>query len=78
MSALTEKHTGGTVQLRNHNAFGTVYYKRALLGHIRDRTEINILDCCCKILVVGICTIKFELSLEGNTIRETTFKTLIY
>ena len=75
MSALAEKHTRRPVELRNDDALGTVDHEGALLGHIRNRAEIYILDRGVKILMVGIGAIEFQLRLERDTIGETSLET---
>ena len=68
----------GTVQLRNHNAFSTVYDKCTLFCHVRDGSEEHILNDCIEILVIGVGTIKFQLCLEWNTIGQTALQALGY
>ena len=78
MGALSEEHTGRTVELRYDNALRTIDDECTLLGHIRDWTEIHILNCCVEVLVVGVRAIKLELSLQRHTICETATQTFIY
>ena len=63
MDAGAKEYAGRTVQLRNDNALCTIDNKRTILGHIRDRTEENILDDGAEVLVVRVGTIKFEFGL---------------
>ena len=63
MDARAKEYAGRTVQLRNDNALCTIDNKRTILGHIRDRTEENILDDGAEVLVVRVGTIKFEFGL---------------
>ncbi len=76
MYTLTEEHTWGTVQLRNDNTFSTIDYESSLRSHIRDRTQINILDNCIEIFVVRVCTIKLQLSFQWYTVGQTAFNTI--
>ena len=63
MDAGAKEYAGRTVQLRNDYALCTIDNKRTILGHIRDRTEENILDDGAEVLVVRVGTIKFEFGL---------------
>jgi hypothetical protein len=76
VSALTEEYAGRTVELRNDNAFSAVYNERTFVGHIRNRTEIDVLYFSRKILVIGIGTVKFEFGFEGDTIGKAAFQAL--
>ena len=77
MCALTEKHARRAVELRHDNTLGTVYYKCALRRHIRNRTQVNILDLRLEILMVGVGTIELKLGFEGDTVGESAFETLL-
>ncbi len=77
MDTLSEKHTGGTVQLGYHHPFSTVDNEYASLGHVRDRPQVHILDHRIKIFVFRICAIKLQLGLQRNTVGQSPFDTLI-
>ena len=78
MGALSEEYARRTVQLRNDYALGTIDDKGALLGHIRNRSEIHVLYHGVKILVVGVGTVKFKLGFQRHTVGQTALKALIY
>ncbi len=77
MRALSEEHTRRTVELRHDNALRTIDHKRTLVRHVRDRAQIHILDHSVEILVVRVGAIELELSLEGDTVGQTTLQTLV-
>ncbi len=77
MGALSEEHAGRTVELRHNDAFRAIDHKCALLGHVRNRAEINILDYRREILVVGVGTVEFQLCLEGHAVCEAALQTLL-
>ena len=77
VKALAEENAGRAVQLGNDNALGTVDNKGTGGGHVRDGTQINVLDNGVKILVVRVCAIKLEFGLEGHTVRKAAFQTLL-
>ncbi len=77
MSALAEEYARRTMELRHHHALGTVDHKSALFRHIRDRTQIHILDHRIEILVIGVCTIKLQLGLQRHAVGQTTLQTLL-
>ena len=54
MGALSEEHTGRTVQLTHNNTFGTVDDKGAFFGHIWNLTQVYRLDIRVEALVVGV------------------------
>ncbi len=76
MRALTEEHTGRTVELRHHDALRTVDYKSSLVGHVRNLAEIDVLDFRREVLVVGIGAVQFESCLEGDAVSESSHQTL--
>jgi len=76
VGALSEEHAGRTVKLRYDYALGSVYDEGAFLGHVRNRAEINILDYCCKVLVVRVGAIEFEFGFERHAICEAALQTL--
>ena len=77
MRALSEEHTGRTVQLAYDYAFCAVDDESAGLRHIRNRAQIYILDFCCEILVIRIGAVQFEFGLERHAVGQTTFEALL-
>ena len=66
MRALSEEHTGRAVQLRHYYALGAVDNESTFLGHVRYRAEIDVLDFCGEIFVVGGGAVQFQLGLQGH------------
>ena len=77
MDALTEEHTGRTVQLRNHDTLGTIDDERSVGRHVRNGAEEYVLNHCTKVLVVGISAIQFQLSLQGYAIGKSALQALV-
>ena len=65
------------MKLRHNNTLSTVDNKGALVGHVRDRTKIHILNHSCKILMVRICAIQLQFGLQRHTIGESALQTLL-
>jgi hypothetical protein len=65
------------VKLRYHNTLSTVEDECTTLGHIWNKTEVHILNSHREILVLNVCAVKFQLRLEGYTIRQTTLQALL-
>ena len=77
VNTITEENAGRTVELRDNDTFGTIDDERTLVGHIRDRTEINILNSCVEILVIGVCAREFKFSLQRHKIGKTSLQAFI-
>ena len=77
MGALAEEHARRTVELRHYDTLGTVDNERAFLGHVRNLTEIDILENRGEILVVGVRTVKFQLRLQRHRIGKAVLQTLL-
>ena len=77
MDTLSEEYTRRTMQLRNNYTFCSIDNKSTFRSHIRDRTQIYILNNSIKVFVIGVCTIKLQFSFQGNTISQSTFQTII-
>ena len=75
--ALVEEDTGGAVQLRDDNALRSVDDEGAGRGHVRDASQINVLDFRVEILMLGICAGKAEFCLQRNAVSESSLKTLL-
>ena len=76
MYTLTEEHTRRTVQLRNDNTFSSVDNESTLRSHVRDRSQINILNNGIEIFMIRVCTIKLQLSFQRYTVSQTAFNTI--
>ena len=76
MGALSEEHTGRTVELRHDNAFGAVDYKCTFFGHVGDRAEIYVLDFRSEIFMIGVCTVQLQLGFQRHTVGQTALETL--
>ena len=77
MYVLTEEYAGRTVQLRNDNTLSTVNNERTVGRHIRDGAKEHVLNHRAEILVIWVCAIQFQLSLQRYAIGEATLQTLI-
>ena len=77
MNALSEEHTWRTVQLRNYNTFCSVNNESTFRSHIRDSSQINILNYRIEVFMIGVGTIKLKLSFQGNTISQSTLQAFI-
>ena len=78
MHALTKEHAWRAVQLRNDDALGSVNDKSALVGHVRDGSQIHVLNNGGKILMVGVGTVELELSLEGDAVGQAPVEALLH
>ena len=76
MHALTEEYAGRTVQLRDDHALGTVDDERTALGHVGNRTEINVLHRNAEIFVFVVRAVEFELRFQRHAVREAAFEAL--
>lgn len=65
------------MELRYDDTLGAVDDESALLGHVRDRTEIHVLYGGVEILMVRVGAIEFELCFEGHAVCKATFQTLV-
>jgi hypothetical protein len=75
--ALSEEHAWRTVKLRYYNALGTIENEGTTLGHVGDKTKINILNNLVEILMLGVSTVKLKLGLKRYTICQTALQTLL-
>ena len=78
MNIGTKEHTRRTMQLRHHYTLRTINNKGAVLGHVRNRTKEHILNDRIEIFMIRVGAVKFQFSLQGNTVRQSALKTLIY
>ena len=58
MDTLSKEYTRRTVKLWNNNSLCTINYECSFRSHVRNRTQIYVLDDSVKIFVIGVCTIK--------------------
>ena len=65
---LVEEHAGGTVELRNDDAFRAVDNECAARGHVGDVAEIHVLYLGIEILMFRVGARKAEFCLQGNTV----------
>ena len=63
------------MQLRNNNTLCTIDNKSTIIRHVWNGTQEHVLDKGTKIFMIGICTIKFHLRLQGHTIGQSTLQT---
>ena len=72
-----EENARRAVQLRDYDTFSAIDDKSALGGHVRDHAQVHRLFDDFELFVVGVGTIEFEFSFEGDAIGEATFDTLL-
>jgi len=77
MNALAKENAGGTMQLGYDNALSTVDDKSTIFCHIRNRSKEHILDERTKVLMIRIGAVKLHLSLQGDTVGQSSLKTFI-
>ena len=65
------------MELRHHDALGTVYHKGALLGHVRYLSQVDVLYLGGEVLVVGVGAVKLKFGFQGHRVGEATLKTLL-
>lgn len=66
------------MELRYDNAFGAVDNERTAGGHIRNHTQVYVLDNGFEIFVFDIVTGEFEFCLQRNAVRQTSLKALVH
>ena len=77
MDTLSKEYARRTVQLRNDNSLSAIDDKGSFRSHIRNRSQIHVLNHRVKVFVIGVCTIKLQFGFQGNTISQSTFQTII-
>ena len=65
------------MQLRDDDPLGAVDDERAPLGHIGDRTEIDVLNHHAEILVLVVGAIELEFGLQRHAVRESALEALL-
>ncbi len=64
------------MQLGNNYTFGPVNDECSSRGHVRDHTQVHVLNDRLEILVLGIGTVQLQFGLERNTVGQPPFDTL--
>jgi hypothetical protein len=64
------------VQLGNDNTFGAVNDEGTVVGHVRDGTEVNVLDNSVEVFVIRIGAVQFEFRFERHRVCESSFQAL--
>ena len=77
MNARTEEHARRTVQLRYYDTLSTIDNKCTVGGHIRNRSQENILNHRIEVFMIRICTIKFQFSLQRNAVGQATLQAFL-
>ena len=78
MHALAKENTRRTVKLRNYNSLRTVNDECTSRCHVRDCSQINVLDYSIKILMLRISTVKFKFSFQWNAVSKAHVKALVH
>jgi hypothetical protein len=77
MYGLTKENTRRPVELGYNHTFRTVDYKSALGRHIGNSPQIDVLNYGFKILMVLVIARQLKLSLQGHSVGQTPFNTLL-
>ena len=77
MDALSEEDAGGTVELRYDDALGTVDDESAPFGHVRDGTQIHVLNRGVEILMLRICAVELQLCLQRHAVCQPSVETFV-
>ena len=77
VNALAKEHAGGTVQLGNDDTLSAIDDKRAVVGHIGNGAQEDILRLGGEILVVLVCARQSHLGPQRNTIGQPTLQALV-
>ena len=78
MHTLAKENTWRTVKLRNYDSLRTIDDESTSRCHVRDSSQINVLDYSIKILMLRICTVKFQFCLQWNAVSKTSIKALVH
>ena len=78
MHTLSEEYARRTVQLRNHDALGTVDDESAVVCHVRNCTEEDVGDDRLEVRMVLVRTVEFHLCLHRHTVRQSALQTLLH
>src|SRR5258705_2348792 len=77
MHALSEEHSGRTVQLAHDHTLGTVDDKGTVWSHVWDGSQIHILNNGLEVLVLGVVTAELQFCLQRHSVGKTSFDTLV-
>ena len=77
MDALSEEDAGGTVELRYDDALGTVDDESAPFSHVRDGTQIHVLNRGVEILMLRICAVELQLCLQRHAVCQPSVETFV-
>ena len=75
--ALSEEHARRAVQLGYDDTLRAIDDERSTLGHIGNRTEVNVLDDHAEIFVLVVRAVKFQLCFQRDAVRQTALQTLL-
>ena len=64
------------MKLGYNDTFGTIDDKGALIGHVRDGTQVHVLNLGGEV-VVRVGAIEFEFGLERDTVGQADVQTLV-
>ena len=78
MDALSEEHAGRAVELRYDDSLRAVDDECSPFGHVRDGTQINVLDRGVEILVLRIGAVELQLGLQRHAVSEPSVETFVY
>ena len=70
VEALAKEDTGRTVKLGNDHTLGSIHNECAAWSHVRDGSQVHILDDGLKVLVFGVRTVKFKTCLERYAVGQ--------
>ncbi len=76
VKALAEEDTGRTVQLGDDDPFRPVDHEGSFGGHVRDRSQVNVLNDRFEVLVLRVRTVELQLGLQGHGIGQSALDTL--
>ena len=66
------------MQLRHYNTLSTIDNKGAVVCHIGDKAQEDVLNLGLEIFVIGIRTIEFEFGLQRNAIGKSFDEAFFY
>ena len=78
MHALAEEHARRAVQLRHDDALGTIDDKCAVVGHVGNGSQENVLNVRTEVLVVLVGAIQFHPGLERHTVSQSALQALLH
>ena len=72
-----EEHTGRAVQLAHDDTLGAVDDKRAVVGHVGDVAQEDLLNLGVKVHMLVVGAVELQLGLEGHTVGQAALQTLL-